>query len=209
MSSPTPSGPDAVDMAALVDRVEELEAAVAASGDPGGVAALTDRVETLEAAMAASEDDELRLTIIATKGTFDMAYPPLILASTAAAFGWKVEVFCTFWGLNLLHEEKSKGLKLSSVGNPNTPVPNVLGALPGMDAVTTKMMARQIEKNGTPSIEELIDTSLEMGADLQACQMTMEMMGYDEADLYEGVTTGVGAATALLHMADADVQLVI
>lgn len=48
-----------------------------------------------------------------------------------------------------------------------------------------------------------------MGVDLQACQMTIELMGYDEAEFYDGVTTGVGAATALQHMADADVQLMI
>ncbi|MFD1562495.1 DsrE/DsrF/DrsH-like family protein [Haloarchaeobius amylolyticus] len=161
------------------------------------------------AAVKRDDDGQKRMTIIATKGTLDMAYPPLILASTAAAFGWDVTVFHTFWGLEMLHEERSTELKLSSVGNPNMPVPNVLAALPGMDRMTTWMMNRRIEDNDTATIEELIDTSLEMGVELQACQMTQDLMDYDEEEFYDGVTTGVGAATALEHMADADIQLLV
>ncbi|TMT81622.1 hypothetical protein E2L06_16930 [Haloterrigena sp. H1] len=161
------------------------------------------------AAVKRDDNDQKRMTIIATKGTLDMAYPPLILASTAAAFGWDVTVFHTFWGLEMLHKERSTELKLSSVGNPNMPVPNILAALPGMDRMTTWMMNRRIEDNDTATIEELIDTSLEMGVELQACQMTQDLMDYDEDEFYEGVTTGVGAATALEHMADADIQLLV
>jgi peroxiredoxin family protein len=173
------------------------------------VAALRERVDELEGTSAAADDETKSVTIIATKGTLDMAYPPLILASTAAAFGWDVTVFHTFWGLELLHEERSKDLKLSSVGNPNTPLPNAVAALPGMDRLTTTMMKRGIDEVGTPTIDELIDTCLEMGADLQACQMTADMMDYDESEFYDGVTTGVGAASALSEMADADIQLLV
>ncbi len=179
--------------------------------DPAEIQALRDRVEELEASIADLEagDDQQKLTIVATQGSFDMAYPPLILASTAAAFGWEVVVFHTFWGLDILHEKKSKNLKLSAVGNPNMPVPNALAALPGMDRMATKMMEKKIDKNGTATVEELIDVSLESGVDLQACQMTIDLMEYDEDDFYDGVTTGVGAATALQHMAESDVQLLV
>ncbi|MBZ6496832.1 DsrE/DsrF/DrsH-like family protein [Natrinema longum] len=179
--------------------------------DAAEVQALRERVEELEASMAAVEtgDEQKKMTIVATQGSFDMAYPPLILASTAAAFGWDVVVFHTFWGLDILHEEKSSNLKLSAVGNPNMPVPNALAALPGMDAMATKMMQKKIDENGTATIEELIDLSLESGVDLQACQMTIELMDYDEDDFYDGVTTGVGAATALQHMSESDVQLLV
>ncbi|ELY39198.1 DsrE/DsrF/DrsH-like family protein [Natronorubrum tibetense] len=179
--------------------------------DAAEVQALRERVEELEASMAELDDgdDQQKLTIVATQGSFDMAYPPLILASTAAAFGWDVVVFHTFWGLDILHEEKSRDLKLSAVGNPNMPMPNALAALPGMDAMATRMMQKRIDENGTASIEELIELSLETGVDLQACQMTIELMEYDEDDFYDGVTTGVGAATALQHMAESDVQLLV
>jgi peroxiredoxin family protein len=192
MSTETDSSgePTAASLAELQARIDELE-------------------EQVAAADVADEDDEKSMVIIATKGTLDMAYPPLILASTAAAFGWNVTLFHTFWGLDILHEERSKNLKLSSVGNPNMPVPNAIAALPGMDRVTTSMMRKKISDNETASIEELIETSLDMGVEMQACQMTIELMDYDEDDFYDGVTTGVGAATALQDMADADVQLLV
>ncbi|AHG01771.1 hypothetical protein HALLA_00335 (plasmid) [Halostagnicola larsenii XH-48] len=179
--------------------------------DAAELQALRERVDELEASIAAVDagDDRKKMTIVATQGTFDMAYPPLILASTAAAFGWEVVVFHTFWGLDILHEEKSKDLKLSAVGNPNMPVPNAVAALPGMDTMATKMMQKKIDDNGTATIEELIDLSLESGVDLQACQMTIDLMDYNEDDFYDGVTTGVGAATALQHMAESDIQLLV
>ena len=194
MSTDTSTGSDTTpaseDVAELESRIDELETEL---GDL--------RTEV--------EDEQKKMVIIATKGTLDMAYPPLILASTAAAFGYDVTVFHTFWGLEILHEENSKDLRLSSVGNPNMPVPNVIATLPGMARMTTRMMRGKISDNDVASIEELIETSLESGVDLQACQMTIELLGYDEEDFYDGVTTGVGAASAFQEMAEADIQLLV
>lgn len=181
----------------------------AASTDLEDLQARIDELESQVDSLGDAQAGPGKMTIIATQGTFDMAYPPLILASTAAAFGWEVVVFHTFWGLDIIHKEKSSSLKISGVGNPNLPMPNLVAALPGMDAIATKMMKRKIDENGTASIKELIDLSLESGVDLQACQMTIELMDYDEDGFYEGVTTGVGAATALEHMAESDVQLLV
>ena len=191
----------------------DTTSAAGGDGDEIDLEGLRDRVADLEADLATvnaeGEDETKKMTIIATQGTFDMAYPPLILASTAAAFDWDVVVFHTFWGLDILHEEKSKNLKISAVGNPSMPMPNALAALPGMDAMATRMMERKIDANDTATIEELIDLSLDQGVELQACQMTIELMGYNEDDFYDGVTTGVGAATALQHMSESDVQLLV
>jgi len=173
------------------------------------------RVEELEERIAEmeedadAEDDGKSMVIIATKGTLDGAYPPLILASTAAAFDWDVTVFHTFWGLDILHEKKSKNLGISSLGNPSMGVPNLAAVLPGMDAMTTRMMRKRIDKNDVSTIEELLETSVEMGVEFQACQMTIDLMGYDEDDFYDGVTVGVGAATALERMSDAEIQLLV
>jgi peroxiredoxin family protein len=182
-----------------------------ADGTQLSAAELQARVEELEETVAdlEADDEQQKMTIVATQGTFDMAYPPLILASTAAAFGWDVVVFHTFWGLDILHEEKSEKLQLSAVGNPNMPMPNALAALPGMDRLATRMMENRIDDNGTATIKELIDLSLEQGVELQACQMTIELMEYDEDDFYDDVTVGVGAATALQHMAESDIQLLV
>ena len=180
---------------------------------PGEDADVEARIDELEEELADLRaevgDGEKKMVMIATKGTLDMAYPPLILASTAAAFGWNVVVFHTFWGLDILHKEHSRNLKLSSVGNPNMPVPNVLAALPGMDRVTTMMMNRRIDDNGTASVEELIELCIDQDVELQACEMTTELMDYDKDKFYDGVTTDVGAAAALSEMADADIQLLV
>lgn len=177
------------------------------------IATLESRIEDLESELAdlraAETEDSQQMVIIATKGTLDMAYPPLILASTAAAFGWDVTVFHTFWGLEILHENHSKDLQLSSVGNPNLPIPNAIAALPGMDRVTSKFMAKRIADNDVATVEELIQTSLETGVDLQACQMTIDLLDYDEDEFYDGVETGVGAASAFQRMTEADVQLLV
>jgi peroxiredoxin family protein len=193
----------------------EAESETEAPAQPSAeeLAALRERVDDLEAELAAAQtdadDDTKSMVIIATKGTLDMAYPPLILASTAAAFGWDVTVFHTFWGLEILHEENSEELGLSAVGNPNMGVPNAVAALPGMDRVTTKMMRKRIDDNDVASIEELLDTCQAMDVELQACQMTMDLLDYEEDDFHDGVTAGVGAATALERMADADIQLLV
>ncbi|MFB6155550.1 MAG: DsrE/DsrF/DrsH-like family protein [Haloferacaceae archaeon] len=170
------------------------------------VESLRERLDDLESAV---DGGTKKMSLIATKGTLDMAYPPLILASTAAAFGWDVTVFHTFWGLDILHREKSNALKLSAVGNPNMPMPNIVAALPFMDTMATSMMERKIDENNVSTIGELIETSMDLGVEFQACQMTIELMDYDEDDFIEGVTTGVGAATALQDMADADIQLLV
>ena len=177
------------------------------------LADLRARIDGLDAELADLPEDDggnaQKMVILATKGTLDMAYPPLILASTAAAFGYDVTVFHTFWGLEILHEEHSKDLQLSSVGNPNMPVPNVIAALPGMDRMTTRLMRNRIADNDVASVEELIDVCLDSGVDLQACQMTIDLLDYDENDFYDGVTTGVGAASAFQEMVDADIQLLV
>ena len=194
------------------DSVDDtVDAPAAPSADE--VAALRERIDDLEQQLAEADidadDDTKSMVIVATKGSLDMAYPPLILASTAAAFGWDVTIFHTFWGLDILHEERSKDLKLSAVGNPNMSLPNAVAALPGMDRVASTMMRKRIDSNDVASIEELIDTCNAMDVEMQACQMTIDLLEYDEDDFYDGVTVGVGAATALEQMADADIQLLV
>ncbi len=177
------------DMATLQERIEELESQVATLQ--------TEREETP------------KLTIVASKGTLDMAFPPLNLASTAAAFDWDVTVFHTFWGLDIIHEERSKTLPLSAVGNPHMPVPNLLAVLPGMDRMTARMMKRKMENNGNAMIEDLVRLCLDTGVELQACGTTIDLMGHEEDEFYDGVTVGVGAPTAFQNMATSDIQLFI
>ena len=165
------------------------------------------------------------LTIIATKGTLDWAYPPFILSSTAAALGWNVSVFFTFYGLNLLRKDISD-LKVSPLGNPGMPmkmpfgpdwfkainwnIPNAVQAVvPGFESLATVLMKQTIRNKGVAAIAELRDLCVEAGVNLIGCQMTIDLFGFSHDDFIPEVKEYVGAATFLPIARDADVSLFI
>jgi len=138
-----------------------------------------------------------KLCIILSKGSLDMVYPAFMLATTAAAMGSEVHVFFTFWGLNVLSRKKVGSLKVSPVGNPGMPMPNIVGMLPGMTAMATRMMNGKIRETKTPPIPEMIRTSKDMGVKLHACSTSMEFTSIDEDDLIPEVDDIIGASTFL------------
>ncbi len=152
-----------------------------------------------------------RLAIIATKGTLDWAYPPLILATTAAALGWDVGIFFTFYGLNIIHKEKSKHLQVAPLGNPAMPlpVPNIVGAIPGMTAMGTTVMKRMFNSHHVASIDELLEMAVDSGVKMWPCGMTLEVFGYKQDDFIDGVQQVCGAAHFIVYAKDADVSLFI
>jgi peroxiredoxin family protein len=148
--------------------------------------------------------------MVASKGTLDQAYPPLILSTTAASLGWEAGVFFTFYGLDILHQRKHKRLKVPSLANPAmpVPVPNILGVLPGMTAVATKMMGSWMKEASLPDLPEFLRMAKELDVKLFACSTTMGVMGIREQDLIEGCSIA-GAAAFLDFAAEADVQLFV
>lgn len=153
-----------------------------------------------------------KMTIIASKGTLDMAYPPLILATTAAAMDVDVTIFFTFYGLEIIKKENAEKLKVSPLGNPAmpmpVPIPTLVSSLPGMEAMATAMMKSMCKKHGVASIGQLLDLAKESGVKLIACQMTMDLFGYKKEELVDGVEVG-GAATWLDLAAEADINLFV
>ena len=155
------------------------------------------------------------MSLIVTKGSLDWAYPPFILATTAAAMGLKVTMFFTFYGLTLL--KKDLNLKISTLGNPamempmmgmHMGMPNLVSAIPGVDAAATAMMKNLIKKKGVASIEELRDMALEADVKMIACQMTMDLFEYTQDDMIEGPVLG-GAATYIETATKSDINLFI
>lgn len=164
------------------------------------------------------------MTIIATKGTLDMAYPPFILASTAAALGWNVSVFFTFYGLNLLKQQLD--LRVTPVGNPampmkmpegpawirgkELPVPtSVMTLMPGFESMATSMMRKTMDKKGIARIEELRDLCIEADVKLVACQMTVDLFDYGKDAFISEIDEWVGAASFLPRALSADVNLFV
>ncbi|MBI5755743.1 MAG: DsrE/DsrF/DrsH-like family protein [Nitrospirae bacterium] len=151
-----------------------------------------------------------RMAIVASKGTLDMAYPPLILATTAAAMDIECSIFFTFYGLDIINKKKNKNLKVPSLANPAMPipVPNIIGALPGMTAMATRMMKSWMARVNVPTIEDLLNIAMETGVKLIGCQMTLDVMGVKKEDLIEG-TEVCGAAAFLEYAIDADITLFV
>ncbi|PWB41157.1 MAG: peroxiredoxin family protein [Rhodocyclales bacterium] len=180
---------------------------------------LPQKLEELKASKTPS------MSIIATKGTLDWAYPPFILGSTAAALGWDVQIFFTFYGLNLLKKDVGD-LKVSPLGNPGMPMkmpfgpdwfkgidwnkflmPNLIQSnLPGFESVATMLMKQTIKNNGVATIDELRSLSKEADVKFIACQMTVELFGFSHDDFIEGIDYA-GAATFLPVAQQSDVCL--
>lgn len=152
-----------------------------------------------------------KMAIIATKGALDMAYPPLILASTAAALDWEVQVFFTFYGLSLLRKDISD-IRISPLANPAMPMPMpmpvTLRMMPGMEAMATSMMKAKMKKKGVATLEELRSLCLEADVKFIACQMTVDLFDYQKSDFIDGIEFG-GAATFLQFAGETDVSLFI
>jgi peroxiredoxin family protein len=186
------------DLDALIrDRVDAL------------VTARVDEILALKEAERAARPK--KLAIIATKGTLDWAYPPLILATTAASLGWEAGIFFTFYGLSILNKDRK--LQVGTTGNPAmpmpVPMPQIVTALPGMTPMASSMMRRQFKQHGVASIDELIDLAIEMGVKLIPCGMTMDVFGYSEKEFIDGIEPVCGATHFLSWAADADVSLFV
>jgi peroxiredoxin family protein len=162
-----------------------------------------------------SETNAKSMSLIVTKGTLDWAYPPFILATTAAALGLEVTMFFTFYGLTLL--KKKLDLSVNTLGNPamempmggmHVGMPNLIAAMPGMTGLTTAMMKNMIKKKGVASIEELREMAIEADVQMIACQMTMDLFEYKREDMIDGPSLG-GAASYIEVASKSDINLYI
>ncbi len=158
--------------------------------------------------------DEKKLAIIATKGSLDWAYPPFILASTAAALGYETQIFFTFYGLQLL--KKKLALEVTPLGNPGMPMPMgmdkwfpVLGlALPGMQGMMTAMMKQKMKAKGVASVDELRELCQEADVKLIACQMTVDLFDMDTSEFIDEIEYA-GAAAFFEFAGESDICLYI
>jgi peroxiredoxin family protein len=153
-----------------------------------------------------------RLAIaLVSRGTLDAAYSALILATAAAAMGMECGIYFSFFGLNILKKKAQGRLRLVPVGNPALPlpIPNLLGALPGMTALATAVMNRTIRKKKIVTVPELLQIARDSGVQLWPCQMAMNMFQIKKQDLIDGLPDPVGAATFLAYAAEANVTLFI
>jgi len=167
-----------------------------------------------------SFDDDVsagrKLVIICSKGNLDMALPGLIIANSALGEGIETHLFFTFWGFDMINKKTMGNLKFSYLGNTAMHMPGQFGfsmpqglaALPGMTAVTTKMMNKQLADLDVPGVPEFLEIILASGGHLWACKMSADMANLTEPDLYEGVE-GIISATDMLELAEGAQMLFI
>lgn len=134
-----------------------------------------------------------KLAIICSKGSLDMAYPGLILANAARMAGAEAMIFFTFWGLDLVNKDKVDKLHVSTVGNPSMPIPTMLGGLPGIEAMASSRMKKEMAELDIPSVREMIEMLDDAGAELYACQLAMDMFKVEKDDLLPQVKDVISA----------------
>ncbi|HHN66754.1 MAG TPA: peroxiredoxin family protein [Thermopetrobacter sp.] len=165
--------------------------------------------------MAEATPNTKSMSIIVTKGSLDWAYPPFILATTAAALDYKVTLFFTFYGLSLL--KKKLDPKFTVLGNAamempmagtHIAMPNIAAMIPGVDAIAGGMMKSLIKKKGVASVEELREAAVLSDVRMIACQMTLDLFEYKKEDLIDGIELG-GAATYLEEASNSHINLFI
>ena len=135
--------------------------------------------------------DIRKLSIIASKGSLDMAYPPLILGNAARMAGIETHIFFTFWGLDIITKKKMNKLNVATVGNPSMHpsfhFPTWIGAIPGVSGLATIMMRKEIDKLDFPPVGEFIEMLADAGANLYACKMSVDMMKLKPEDFVDSV----------------------
>jgi len=128
-----------------------------------------------------------KMMIILSKATLENVYAAFVLANGARMEGIEAEMFFTFFGLEAIHKKKLGHLHVATVGNPAMHMPTMLGGLPGMEALASHMMKKQMEKIDMPDVEEFLEILTASGVKIWACKLAMDMFHYTKEDLYSGV----------------------
>jgi peroxiredoxin family protein len=128
-----------------------------------------------------------KVAIVISKGSLEGIYPGLIMANGARMEGIEASVFFTFFGLEAIRKDRQARIKVATVGNPGMHMPTLLGALPGMSGLATRMMQRQMEKLDIPPIPEFVELVSDSGAGLYACKASVDMFKLTKADFIDQV----------------------
>jgi peroxiredoxin family protein len=144
------------------------------------VTPVTEVIQELEAQFEETPEPLKKVCIVISKGSLEGIYPGLIMANGARMEGIEADVFFTFFGLDAIRKGRNAKIKVATVGNPGMHMPTLLGAIPGMSALATRMMKRQMEKLDIPPVPEFIELVSDSGTGLYACKATVDMFGLDK-----------------------------
>jgi peroxiredoxin family protein len=169
---------------------------------------LTNPTVTAASVTQATPEPIQKIAIICSKGTFDMAYPGLILANAARMSGIEATMFFTFWGLDIVTEKTIDKLHVPTVGNPSMHIPTMVGGLPGMESLATNMMKKRMEELDIPTVRELLEILGDAGAELYGCRLAMDMFNRTKDDLVPQVKDVISAMDFYDHAAGAQILFI-
>ena len=133
-----------------------------------------------------SENEKIKkISIVISKGSLEGVYPGLIMANGARMMGIEVNLFFTFFGMDAITKKKMDKIKVATVGNPAMGIPTLIGALPGMSAIATNMMKKQMEELDIPPVPEFIEMISDAGGKIYACLATVDMFKLKKEDFCE------------------------
>lgn len=165
-------------------------------------------VDTAPTRPAPATDKPRRIALICAKGGLDECYPVLIMANAARMTGIDTSVFFTFYGLDVITEDRVDHLYVNMVGNPASPMPPFFAGLPGMESVATSFMKRKMGELDLPGPREMVKMLAESGCDLYACELAMKMFGRTREDLLPEVHDVITATDFFEKTDGADIVFV-
>lgn len=128
-----------------------------------------------------------KVSIIISQGSLEGIYPGLIMANGARAEGIDANLFFTFFGLDAIHKDRQKGIKIASVGNPGLRLPTWIGGLPGMAWLLTRRMTDRMDKLDFPPVPEFVEMIADTGAGLYGCKASVDLFGFGPDDFIDPV----------------------
>lgn len=128
-----------------------------------------------------------KMMLILSKATIENVYACFVLANGARMEGIESEIFFTFFGLEAVQKNRIDHLHTSTVGNPAMHIPTLLGGLPGMEALASKMMKSEMEKLDIPPVGEFLELLSASGTKLWACKLAMDMFKLERKDLIDEI----------------------
>lgn len=158
-----------------------------------------EKIKELEGRLEKVEANRSNLTMVLFSGDFDKAFAAFIIANGALAMGKEVTIFVTFWGLDVLKKPTMTGAgknfleKMVTMMRPKGPAMLPTSKM-NFGGIGPKLFNYMMGKKNIASLQTLIDTSIEFGVKIVACQMSMDVMGIKREDLIDGIEVGGVAA---------------
>lgn len=157
--------------------------------------------------MSASE--KKKLSIICFSGDFDKLVAAFTLASGSAALNYDVNIFFTFWGLNVIKNKKGRSFSGEGIlartfgflmgGSKNVPLSRL-----NFFGVSPKLMTFLMRKRNVATLKELIDAAIALNVNLYACEMSMHILGITKDDFIPEIKEVIGVASFLQYSEGGD-----